>query len=150
MPGPGELTQAVLVGQALSCTVLAGVALVVQCVVYPGLIDVGRSAPATWTVIHAHHSSRIGRVVALPWAVQGVTCAVLLVAPGGPPCWFSAVLALLGLVTVGSTLGWAVPLHTRLATGYDDALASALLRANLPRLCAWAVAGAGATWWLAR
>ncbi len=133
----------VIIGQAASCLILTGLALVVQLVVYPGLISFGRLAPAAWSALHEAHSRRIAVAVAAPWLVQGVTCAALpFVTLPGVPTWQVLLAGALGLLTVAATVGWAVPLHTRLSGRYDDRLAHRLLRANLVRLVAWAAASA--------
>lgn len=137
------LGQAVVIGQCVSCLVLTGVALVVQVVVYPGLRTAGRAAPGSWRLLHAEHSRRITLAVGPPWLVQGVTCAALLgVRPSGVPRWEGLLACGFGLATVLLTLGWAIPLHTRLADRYDDSAARSLLWANGARLLAWAGAGA--------
>ncbi len=122
---------------------LAGISWTVQLVVYPGFLDVGPTG--RWTAFHASHSRRIAYVVGPPWAVQGVTCALLLLRrPAGVPLALVLLAGALGLATVVLTVGVAVPLHARLVP-YDAAVARRLLRAHALRTTAWTVGGGCAT-----
>lgn len=139
-----------LVVHLVAVSALAGVGWVVQCVVYPAFALVG--APE-WAAYHARHTRAITLVVGLPWAVQGISTAALLLQPAHLAGHL--VLAVLALVTVVSTTAVAVPAHNRLAaldpglspatvastatsTGTDvDGQLRALLRANLVRTLAW-------------
>ena len=130
--------------QAGAAGLLAGLALVVQLVVYPGFLTAGPLlSPQDWRLVHAAHSRRIGWAVAVPWAAQGVTDVWLSVLPatGVPRAWlFTA--AVLGAGTVAVTVGLAVPLHRRLAEGFEAAAVRGLLGANLLRLGLWLAATA--------
>jgi hypothetical protein len=111
---------------------LAGLAWTVQLVVYPGFREVGPT-PA-WGAAHAAHTRRIVLAVGPAWAVQGGCVAVLLVLRPGPLVLAAAVLA---LVTVLSTVAVQVPLHGRLAAGWDDAVGRRLLTSDRVRTAAW-------------
>ncbi len=131
-----------LLAHAAATCFLAGLVWVVQLVVYPSFLRVGPTA--AWPDVHAEHSRGITRVVVLPWAVQGVCCAVLLVRrPDGVPLWLALLAAALGLATVLLTALVQVPLHTRLGRAYDERAARRLLRSNRLRVLAWT--GAAAT-----
>ena len=120
---------------AVAVSALAGLAWVVQLVVYPGFLLVGPT-PA-WRAFHDAHSRAMVIAVVLPWATQGVTLGLLLLErPAGVPLALVLVAAVLGLVTVGVTVVESVPLHTRLAT-YDEVLARRLLRTHGLRTAAW-------------
>ena len=123
-----------LVVHLAAVAALAGVGWVVQLVVYPAFRLVGADE---WERYHGTHTRAISWVVALPWFVQGVSTAALLIAPaaGGRPA--AVVLAVLALVTVVATVVTAVPAHGRLAASRDTADVSVLLRANLVRTLAW-------------
>lgn len=110
---------------------LAGLVWVVQLVVYPAFRLVGPTA--AWAEHHARHSSGMVAAVALPWAVQGVTVALLLRDPS-PLVLAAAVLA---AATVAVTVLVSVPQHERLGRGWDDAAARRLLRTNWLRTAAW-------------
>lgn len=77
--------------------------------------------------------------VALPWAVEGVAVAGLLLTRPGPLVVLAAAAA---AVTVAVTVLGAVPLHTRLAEGWDRGVVDRLIRAHAVRTAAWTVAAA--------
>ncbi len=133
---PVDLDTALLWAHAVVTTALAGLIWVVQVVVYPGLRVCGPT-PA-WPAAHAHHTRAMATVVTLPWAVQGLTLAALLVRrPDGVPVLLLVAAGVLAAATVAVTAVWSVPLHGRLARGYDDPLARRLVRTNWLRTAAW-------------
>jgi hypothetical protein len=118
---------------------LVGLVWVVQTLVYPGFRGADRLA---WLEHHEHHTRLMGWVVSGPWAVQGVTCAILLFwRPDGVPFWLAALAGVCGAVTVAVTVGISVPCHRRLAHGYDDAVLDRLVRTNWYRTAAWSAGG---------
>lgn len=134
-----SLTTALLWVHAGVTTALAGLIWTVQIVVYPGLRTVGASLrmvddSEAWPRVHAAHTRTMAAVVGPPWAVQGLCVAALLVLQPSPLVLITAALA---ATTVGLTVALSVPLHTRLAQGYDDALARRLVRTNWWRTAAW-------------
>ena len=116
----------------VATAVLAGMVWVVQLVVYPAFRTVGPTA--AWSAYHRRHGTAMATVIALPWAVQGLTVALLLLRRPGPLVLLTAALA---AVTVLVTVAVSVPLHTRLGDGYDDALARRLISTNWLRTAAW-------------
>ena len=133
-----------LLAHAAATCVLTGVIWTVQLLVYPAFLRIGPT-PA-WADHHREHSAAITRLVALPWAVQGLTCAALLLDPGPLPL----AAAGLGLATVVLTLGVQVPLHDRLGRGWDEPAAHRLLRTNRLRVAAWTASAAVALGLLAQ
>ena len=132
-----------LVVHAAAVWFLVGLVAVVQGLVYPGLAALGPSVPeSVWVEHHDRHTRAMARVVTVPWAVQGVTCAVLLFArPPGVPFWLGAVAGVCGAVTVAVTVLVSVPCHRRLASGFDAAVARRLVVTNGWRTAAWALGG---------
>lgn len=127
---------ALLWTHAATTTALAGLVWVVQLVVYPSFRVVG-PGPA-WSAVHAHHTRAMGLVVSVPWAVQGLTLAALLLRrPAGTSLPLLLVTGALAATTVAVTLLSSVPLHSRLAGRYDDALARRLVATNWLRTAAW-------------
>ena len=125
-----------LLAHAAATCALAGLVWVVQLVVYPAFLTVGPTA--AWAVHHQAHSRAMGLAVMVPWAVHGVTCALLLLRrPDGVPLPLVLAAGALGLVTVVVTVAVSVPLHTRLGAGYDPALAQRLIATNWWRTAAW-------------
>ena len=123
----------------VAVAVLTGVGWVVQAVVYPAFRLVGADG---WARYHARHERAITLVVAVPWLAQGVSTAALLFAPAAGGRAAAVVLAVLALVTVGATVGVAVPAHGRLARSVGARDLAVLLRANLVRTLAWTAATA--------
>jgi hypothetical protein len=116
-----------------------GLVWVVQVLVYPGFTDIDRSA---WREHHDRHTRLMTWTVVGPWAVQGVTCAFLLVRrPDGVPFWLVALAGVCGVVTVAVTVGLSVPCHRRLALAPDDAVLDRLVRTNWYRTAAWTAGG---------
>ncbi len=122
-----------LVVHLAATAALAGLGWVVQLVVYPSFLLVG-GTPA-WPSVHAAHTRAIGRVVGPPWAVQGLTLALLLARDGLSP--LRALTGLLALATVVVTVVVSVPLHTGLGQAYDEVAARRLVRTNWLRTGAW-------------
>lgn len=118
---------------------LTGVIWMVQIVHYPlfGLVGAGSFAG-----YEAAHSTRMGALLALPWALQGATgLALLAFRPSAIPLWL--VLADLGMagVTVAVTLFISVPQHELLAAGFDPAAHRSLVTTNWLRTLAWTASG---------
>ena len=67
-----------LIAHLVAVAALAGVGWVVQLVVYPAFRLVGTQR---WVRYHARHTRAIARVVAVPWLVQGMSTAALLIVP---------------------------------------------------------------------
>lgn len=133
----------VAVAHAVSTLVLVGLIWTIQVVHYPLFALVGADA---FTAYEAAHSARITAVIGLPWAVQGVTTAALLLAPpAGVPRWLVATSAALALAPVIVTVVWSVPAHTGLASGFDAAAHARLVATNWLRTAAWTLGGVTAT-----
>jgi hypothetical protein len=135
------LDDALLLAHALATAVMAGVIWTVQLVVYPGF---GQAGPtAAWQAVHEAHTRRTGRLVALPWAAQGATLAALLVRrpEGAPPALLAAAAVLAGVPVVVTVLV-SVPLHGRLARGWDADAWGRLVRTNWLRTAAWTAGAA--------
>jgi hypothetical protein len=116
-----------------------GLVWVVQVLVYPGFRDASHTR---WRELHDRHTRLMAWTVSGPWAVQGVTCAVLLVSrPDGVPFWLAALAGVCGATTVAVTVGLSVPCHRRLAVAYDDAVLDRLVRTNWYRTAAWTAGG---------
>lgn len=123
-----------LIAHLVAVAALAGVGWVVQLVVYPAFRLVGAEQ---WVRYHAGHTRAITRVVAVPWLVQGMSTAALVIVPAQGGRLAAVVLAVLALVTVVVTVRMAVPVHARLAATPDPVDVTLLLRANLARTLAW-------------
>ncbi|GAA4778460.1 hypothetical protein GCM10023200_09300 [Actinomycetospora chlora] len=136
-PLVGELLLGVHAAAVWYCT---GLVWVIQLLVYPGFAQM---VGPDWIAVHARHTRLMGWLVGGPWAVQGLTCAVLLVwRPDGVPLGAALVAGLCGAATVAVTVGVSVPCHQRLARGFDPAVHARLVRTNWWRTAAWTLGGA--------
>jgi hypothetical protein len=116
-----------------------GLVWVVQVLVYPGFRGIDRSA---WREHHDRHTRLMAVTIVGPWAIQGVTTAVLFFwRPDGVPFWLAALAGVCGAATVAVTVGLSVPCHRRLAVAYDDAVLDRLVRTNWYRTVAWTAGG---------
>lgn len=131
---------AVVLLHAAATTFLAGVVWMVQVVHYPLFAAVGDDGFGAY---EASHSSRIGALIMLPWALQGVTTAWLLLAhPDGVPRWLVLVAAACAATTVLVTVVLSVPAHGVLAGGFDAAAHGRLVATNWLRTAAWTLGSA--------
>lgn len=114
---------------------LAGLIWVVQLVHYP-LFD--RVEAGAFPSFHAAHSRRISLIVVPAMALEALLALLLVLRP---TAGVSPGLAVAGLLLVAvnalSTAFLQVPLHRRLATGFDPAAHRALVRTNVVRTIAW-------------
>ena len=115
---------------------LTGVCWVVQLVVYPALMLVGKTE---FTHYHAAHTRRMGWVVAAPMVLELGLAAWL--AWAAYPAWGAGrALGQLALVVVVwlVTFFVSVPFHNRLeASGYNYIALDGLARTNWLRTLAW-------------
>ncbi len=138
-----------LIVHACAAWFLVGLIWIVQRVHYAQFDGVGT---AGWGEYHRRHMSNIG-VVVVPAMLVELASAVLLtwVRPTVVPAWMVWVgLALVGLMWV-STAAIQVPLHNRLAGGFDAEIGRRLVATNWLRTIGWTVRGLLAAWmlWLA-
>ncbi|MEJ2870656.1 hypothetical protein WCD74_23035 [Actinomycetospora sp. OC33-EN08] len=129
----------VLVLHAAAVWFCTGLVWVVQVLVYPGFAGLDRASFTAW---HDRHTRLMAWTVSGPWAVQGVTTAVLLVwRPDGVPFWAAALAGVCGAATVAVTVLVSVPCHRRLSAGYDDEVLTRLVVTNRWRVLAWTAGG---------
>ncbi|MCC5947473.1 MAG: hypothetical protein JJT89_03365 [Nitriliruptoraceae bacterium] len=129
----------VVLAHAASTLFLAGMIWTIQVVHYPLFASVG---VAEFPAYEAAHSARITWVILVPWAVQGLTTAALLLAPpSGVPrtlVWAAAVLAVIPVVV---TIVASVPAHEVLGSGFDAQAHARLVSTNWWRTLAWSAHG---------
>jgi hypothetical protein len=123
---------------------MAGVLAIVQAAVYPLFDGVGRGEFAAY---HRRYTAGVGWVVGPLMAVEVVT-AGLLVAAGLRSGAFLASLGLLVLAW-GMTAFVQVPLHRRLAAGFDGEAYRRLVATNGVRTAAWVVRAGLVAWVMA-
>lgn len=105
---------------------------VVQLAIYPLFGAVGREGFPSY---HRLYAARISLVVGPLMPAEAVTAALLWLG-GVRGTGFLVALGLLALAWI-STLGVQVPLHRRLAAGYDERAGRWLVRTNWVRTLAW-------------
>jgi hypothetical protein len=116
---------------------LVGLIWVVQLVIYPQFAAVGETA---FMVYHADYTRRITWVVG-PLMLAEVATAAGLLWGGERSWWLIASLAPLAVCWL-STACWQIPLHNRLARGFEAKVHRSLVRSNWIRTAAWTVRGA--------
>ncbi len=133
---------------AASALILVGLIWTVQVVHYPLMAMVGDDR---FVAYESAHAPRMAAVVMLPWTLQGLTTAWLLLArPAGVPTWSIAVAAVTAVLSVAVTVVWSVPAHARLGVGFDATIHHRLVRTNWIRTWAWTLHGANAVAMLVR
>ena len=126
---------------------MVGLIWTIHFVHYPLFAEVGE---ATYVAFQAAHVDRIGKVLLVPWAAEGITAAVIL--------WFAATNrdrrllppAVIGAIAMGVILlisgFWSAPAHGELADGFDATVHDRLMAADLVRTLAWTARGLMAVW----
>ena len=128
-------TTVVVLAHLASSLMMVGMIWTVQLVHYPLMALVG---PDRFAAYEAAHAPRMASVVMLPWTVQGITTAWLLVAPpAGAPFGLIVAAAVMALIPVVVTVLASVPAHSRLADGFDAAVHARLVSTNWIRTVAW-------------
>ncbi len=110
---------------------MSGLVMLVHVVHYP-LLD--RIEPEAWKSAHQDHIQRTTWVVAPVMLLEMAAAVAWLVADPG---WISGAAFALIAVAWGSTFGIQVPIHGKLATGFDAQLHRKLCRTNMIRTIAW-------------
>jgi len=129
---------------------MVGLIWTIHVVHYPLFAQVGDTA---YVEYQAAHVDRIGKVLLLPWFVEGLTLLGLM--------WFAFLgnerrlrlpvaigAAAMAVVLVISGF-WSAPAHDDLKDGFDAAVHDRLMSANLIRTLAWTVCGITAVWIIA-
>jgi hypothetical protein len=130
-----EFTQLVVTAHLVSTLIMVGMIWTIQLVHYPLMALVGTDG---FTAYEAAHSTRMAVLVLLPWTIQGITVAALLLAPPvgvAPMLVWSA--ALTAGVPVVVTVFRSVPAHARLARSFDPTVHRSLVASNWLRTAGW-------------
>ena len=127
---------ALLAAHAAATWALVGLIWTVRLVHYPLFAQVGADAFRSY---HARHTQQITWIVAPLMAVELLT-AVLLVVRGAREPWLLASFAPLAFNWL-ATWRVQIPLHDRLAAGFDAAAHRRLVATNWWRTAAWTIRG---------
>jgi hypothetical protein len=123
---------------------LVGLIWVVQVVVYPQFLHVGK---AEFRDYHRAYTRLITRVVGPLMGLELAAAFAWAVLPQPHlPSWLTAAGFVLVLSTWASTVGLAVPRHDRLFDGIDERVVVSLVRLNWLRTVAWSARGALLLW----
>jgi len=127
-----ELDSTVWAVQIFTCVYMAGVISVIQLIHYPSFVQIDSDRFAEF---HRNHSNALG-VIAAPAMCAELGSAIWIAKDGGlwPLVNLGAVITLWGITFLVS-----VPLHNRLAKGFDMATWTRLLRTNWLRTTIWLV-----------
>ena len=129
-----------LLAQAAATLPLVGLIWTVQVVHYPLFAGVGADGFAAY---ERSHAARITVVVAPLMLAEAAVCAWLAVSPpAGVPAWWCYAGAGLTAAVWLSTYALSVPLHGKLAGGWDAAAHAKLVATNWPRTILWTLRGA--------
>ena len=135
-----------LLVQIATTWAMTGIIWLVQLVQYPSFAQVDS---ASFTKLHAHHSSAITVVVAPLMILELASAAVFVWAPlrvqVSWQIWLG--LGLLGIIWA-STFLLQVPAHGRLSSGFDEPTWRMLLRSNWVRTLAWSARAILVSYWL--
>ena len=117
---------------------MVGLIWTIHTVHYPLFAEVGADA---YIGFQASHVERIGRLLLLPWLIEGVSAAALLLAAdrGVRRSAFIGAIAMAVVLVISGF--WSAPAHAELADGFDPAVHSRLMAADLVRTIAWTIRG---------
>jgi len=135
------MTETLLLVHAGATCFMAGLIWFVQVVHYPLM---GAVPAESFAAYEEAHRRRTTWVVCPVMLLEGLCAALLLWLPPGTPgsvLWLWIGLALLATIW-GSTFAIQVPLHWRLASGFDREAWRRLVTTNWLRTFAWTARGA--------
>lgn len=117
---------------------MVGMIWTIHNVHYPLFAEVG---PGEYVAFQRAHVDRIGGLLLVPWALEGMSALLLLAAADRR-------LRLLALVGGAAMLGvlalsgfWSAPAHGELMDGFDRAVFEELMVVNLLRTLLWTLRG---------
>ncbi|MGC8758779.1 MAG: hypothetical protein ACP5VC_02370 [Bryobacteraceae bacterium] len=135
-----------LVLHAAAAWFLAGLVWFVQLVHYPLMAEAAR---ADFVRYEALHQRRTTWIVAPVMTLEAALTAWLTAhPPADVPGWSVLAAAVLLAGIWASTFAVQVPIHARLAAGFDVRAHRRLLRSNWFRTVAWSLRAVIAAWWL--
>ncbi|HRH42602.1 MAG TPA: hypothetical protein PKY82_13320 [Pyrinomonadaceae bacterium] len=131
------MTKIILITNLVSIVFLTGVIWIIQFVQYPFFAQVG---PENFPKYHASHTFWITPVVAPAMIIELITSFFLIIYP---PENIDSKLIWLGLILTlavwASTFFLQVPMHEKLAQGFDADAHKFLVNSNWIRTIAWSL-----------
>lgn len=129
----------IALANALVTAMLVGLTWTIDRVHYPLFAEVGSDLFPSY---HASHTARMGTIAAPLMVLEAALALLVVLRPSEAT---SPLLAWSGLILVGLvwvvTFAWAVPLHGRLAAGFDEGLHRSLCLAHFVRSLLWTARG---------
>ena len=132
----------VIVLHALATWFMVGMIWTIHIVHYPLFAFVGSD---TYEAFQAQHVNLIGRLLLLPWLVEGLTALALVFVLSGGKRKLAITGAALILVIMALSAFISAPAHGDLADGFDRKVHDDLMLGNLIRAGLWTVRGGLAT-----
>ena len=146
-----RLMRPLLIAHLASTLFMVGMIWTIHYVHYPLFAHVAES---TYIAFQSEHVNRIGKLLLLPWLIEGATLlAILILAFLGQrrdlrvPAFLNGLGMAIALIISGV---WSAPAHGDLAKGFDAAIHDRLMTANLVRSFAWTLCGICSVWIVAR
>lgn len=137
---------AVLLGQFLATVFMVGLIWYVQLVHYPLMAGWPHDDFSHW---EAAHRERTGLVVVPAMLAEGLAVVLILARrPRGVAAWLAWTGAGLLLAIWASTFAIQVPLHDKLAAGWDAVAHARLVQSNWLRTVLWSARALVAAWML--
>ncbi|MEL7240197.1 MAG: hypothetical protein AAGK78_15170 [Planctomycetota bacterium] len=125
---------------------MVGLIWIIQVVHYAQFNLIGET---NWAAYHQRHVTMITPVVGPMMLVELLSAIALLVRrPEALPAWIAWVSAALVLAMWVSTAAIQVPLHNKLAAGFDQSTYAALVNTNWLRTAGWSLRALLVTWGL--
>lgn len=135
----------VVVVQAVVTTLMVGMIWTVHVVHYDLFPLVGVDA---WDAYEHAHVDRIGKVLFVPWLLEGLCVLVLLLAHPKRMRILAFVSAFLMLFILIDTAAFSAPAHGVLLDHWDRPTYDRLMTVNLVRALLWTAKGVVAVWML--
>lgn len=136
--------QALALAHAVSTGLMAGLVWFVQVVHYPLFASVGEEKFKAYAAAHQSRTTLIVAPLMLIEAASAIGLLLMWPTDAGPRTLAIVSAALLAVVWA-STFGVQVPLHTRLARGFDATIHRRLVATNWLRTLAWSARAVIAT-----
>jgi hypothetical protein len=134
-PAATKALSIVLIVHLVATVFMAGVIWYVQLVHYPLMAGWPHDDFPRWEAVHREQT---GLVVVPAMLLEGVTLGVLLVRrPSAVPAWLLWAGAAMLAAIWASTFAIQVPLHERLASGWDAESHAQLVQTNWLRTVLW-------------
>lgn len=133
-----SLAKLAFVGQLFACFFMTGVIWIIQLIQYPGFMFASRDR---FVHFHTFHSRRITFVVGPTMLLELLTAAVLFLAVEQNALVMAVNLASVMLLWA-LTFFVSVPIHNRLALGFDEKLVRRLTVTNWYRTALWTLRSA--------